>query len=158
MTVLQWIQHADWRCSSCEQWERNRGVRLKSRSRICLLPVGKKDWGTEMNDYFEDRLQMLEESRPAEPADMSNVDIEEILEIWAPLRGGTAGNPKKLVLWALTMDCVIVWLRWLKFRLRWKIRTPLIARTSLVFWTCPPKVVFPHLPPERRLRLETRKR
>ena len=34
-----------------------------------------------MNEYFEDRLQMLEESRPVEPADISNVDIEGNLEI-----------------------------------------------------------------------------
>ena len=47
-----------------------------------------------MKDYFEDRLQILDESRLAEPADISNIDIEEILGVRCQLRGGIAGNPR----------------------------------------------------------------
>ena len=51
-----------------------------------------------MNDYFEDKLRSLDESRPAELAVMSTTDVVDILRAQLPLPDTSLGEPEKLVL------------------------------------------------------------
>ena len=75
----------------------------------CLLSCGSKNWGSKMNDCFEDELQSLDEIRIAELALMSTRDVEDILGARVSLLDTSCRNKRDLVGWLLLKNCVNVW-------------------------------------------------
>ena len=63
---------------------------------VCLLSNGSEDRGSDMNDYFEDRLRSMDESRLADLVVISTIHVEDIMEARVPLPDTTTEEPSKL--------------------------------------------------------------
>ena len=72
-----------------------RSLDLTNSKKACLLSSGSEHRGSEMNDYFEDRLRLLDESRLAELAVISTLDVEDILGARVPLPDKSSGETER---------------------------------------------------------------
>ena len=71
------------------------GLDLTTSQEARFLSSGSEGRGIEMNDYSEDKLRSLDESRLAELAIMSTTDVEDLLGARVPLPDTSLGGPER---------------------------------------------------------------